>query len=138
MPKKNGVAEPKGSGSPGSHPHSDRKNWRPSETLEEYLRHCREGLEAYSERRVSKILGTNRVGLWRAKMVSSIPPELFELLVEQSDPSSVRELANIGRLLSEGDISKEIETCPHCGGVTRERAGISVNSLTILKSWNAK
>ena len=32
-------------GSPGSHPHSDRPNWRPAETVEEYLNNVREGLE---------------------------------------------------------------------------------------------
>lgn len=127
--------ESKGGGSPGSHPHADQPNWQPATTFENYLRNCREGLETYSERRVSKLLGMPRVALWRAKMTASIPSELFEQLIEQPDPPGQRELANIGRLLSEGSFAREIETCPHCGGVTRERAGISLASLTILKDW---
>jgi hypothetical protein len=133
--------KPKGGnrrGPPGGHPHADQPNWQPATTFEEYLRNCDEGLEEYSERRVSKILGMSRAKIWRAKMAAAIPPELFERLMEQDEPPKLRELANIGRLLSEGSITREIETCPHCGGVTRERAGISLGSLTILKDWNAK
>jgi hypothetical protein len=128
---------PKRTGSPGSHPHADQPNWRPATTIEEYLQNCREGLEVYSERQVSKILGMPRAKLWRAKMLAAIPGELFERLLAQPNPPKVREMANIGRLLSEGSFALEVETCPHCGGVTRERAGISLASLTILKDWRA-
>ena len=41
--------------SPGSHPHSDRPNWQPAETANDYLRNCQDGLEAYTDRRMAKI-----------------------------------------------------------------------------------
>ena len=47
-------------GTPGSHPHSDRPNWRQAETLDEYLANCREGLEQYSDRRAAKLMGVSR------------------------------------------------------------------------------
>ena len=50
-------------GSPGSHPHSDRPNWRPAETADEYLRNCREGLEQYSDRKFARLTGMSRIGL---------------------------------------------------------------------------
>jgi hypothetical protein len=43
-------------GSRGSHPHSDRPNWRPAETYDEYVSNCQEGLEEWSERRAAKLL----------------------------------------------------------------------------------
>ena len=66
--------------SPGSHPHSDRPNWEPAETANDYLRNCREGLEAYSDRRMAKLLGWSRAHLWRAKLMAEIPEDLFERL----------------------------------------------------------
>jgi integrase len=45
-------------GSPGSHPHSDRPNWQPATTIDDYLRNCREGLEEYPDRRAAKAPST--------------------------------------------------------------------------------
>jgi hypothetical protein len=118
---------------PGSHPHSDRPNWRPAPTVEEYIANCREGLEAYSERRVAKLLNCPRVHIWRAKMLASIPEELFELLLEAGIAG--RELAKIGQLISEGTLRHEMECCPHCGEVLRTRAGISSAALGIVRQY---
>ena len=40
-------------GSPESRPHSDRPNWQPAQTAEDYLRNIDDGLEDYSERRMT-------------------------------------------------------------------------------------
>jgi hypothetical protein len=62
-------------GSPGSHSHSDRPNWRPAENADNYLRNCQEGLEEYSERRLAKLMGIPRAQLWRWKLMADIPEE---------------------------------------------------------------
>ena len=74
-------------GYPGSHPHSDRPNWRPSETVDDYLRNCREGLEEFSERRVAHLMGLPRMKLWQWRMMAGIPEDLFERLL-QAKPST--------------------------------------------------
>jgi len=52
-------------GFPESNLYVDRPNWRPAETFDEYLRNCRAGLEAYSARRMAKLMGFSRAALWR-------------------------------------------------------------------------
>jgi hypothetical protein len=74
-------------GPPGSHPHSDRPNWRPTETPDDYLRNCRECLETFSGRRFAKLMGMSRAHLWRAKLkwgaklMAKLPPGPFEHLL---------------------------------------------------------
>jgi hypothetical protein len=59
---------------PGVHPHSDRPNWRPAETLDEYLFNVREDLERHSVERLTKLLGLQRTQAWRARQMTHIPP----------------------------------------------------------------
>jgi hypothetical protein len=64
--------------SPGSHPHSDRPNWQPAETIGDYLQNCREGLENYSDRRAAKLLGVPRIAIQRWKLMASLPKGLLD------------------------------------------------------------
>jgi len=68
-------------GSPGSHPHSDRPNWQQAETIADYARNIREGLEEYSDRRAAKLLGRSRIHVYRAKLMAELPNALFERLL---------------------------------------------------------
>ncbi len=124
------------SGSPGSHPHSDRPNWRPAETAKEYVSNCQEGLEAYSERRMAKMLGVSRARLWRWKLMAGIPEELFEhLLVETDHVPSTKELANVGRALNGRGPAHDAEYCPHCGEVLRVRGRWRSSTARIVNQW---
>ncbi len=123
-------------GSPGSHPHSDRPNWRPAETVADYLRNCDDGLETYSERRMAKLLGVSRTALWRWRMMAEIPEELFErLLAEANHVPSTKELANIGRALNGHGPSHDAEYCPHCGEVIRVRGRWRPDTAKIVNEW---
>jgi hypothetical protein len=122
-------------GPQGGHPHSDRRNWSTATTPAEYLANCREGLEAYSERRFAKLLGWPRIMLWRSRMLASIPEALFELLLKARIPE--RELAKIGQLISEGKLKHETEYCPHCGEALRARIGISETAIGIVTKYLA-
>lgn len=123
-------------GTPGSHPHADRKNWKPAETGGEYLANCREGLESYSERRMAKLLGSSRVQLYRAKLMAELPEELFELLLA-NDVTSSRELANVARGLRGKGPNGECERCPHCGYVLRLRGPWKPETARIVNEWIA-
>ncbi len=123
-------------GSPGNHPHSDRPNWRPAETAEDYLRNCDDGLETYSERRMAKLLGVSRTALWRWRMMAEIPEELFErLLAEANHVPSTKELANIGRALNGHGPAHDAERCPHCGEVIRVRVRWRPDTAKIVNEW---
>ncbi len=126
-------------GSPGSHSHSARPNWRPEETANDYLRNCDDGLETYSERRMAKLLGVSRTALWRWKMVAEIPEEMFErLLAEANHVPSTKELANIGRALNGHGPSHDAERCPHCGEVLRVRGRWRASTAKIVNEWLSK
>ncbi len=124
--------------SPGSHPHSDRPNWQPAETPEQYLTNCREGLETFSRRRLAKLMGVSRAFLWRANLMAEMPEELFERLVAGGKVSA-KELAKVAlfvRRICDGERpSGEIERCPHCGERVR---GISAKSADILREWHSE
>ncbi len=123
-------------GAPGSHPHSDRPNWRPAETADEYVRNCQEGLETYSERRMAKLLGISRARLWRWKLMAEIPEELFErLLAEMNHVPSTKELANVGRALYGHGPAHDVERCPHCGEVLRVRGRWRPDTAKIVNEW---
>ena len=125
-------------GSPGSHPHADRRNWQPATTLDEYLRNCREGIEEPSDRRLAKITGWSRAYIWRMREAGAIPDELFERLIALDQVPTLRELATIGRLLS-GDAPPEAdERCPCCGHVLRTRRLISAEAERVLSAWLAE
>src|SRR5438132_11901850 len=70
----------KAPGSPGSHPHADRPNWRPANTLEDYIANCQEGLEQYSDRRAAKLFGVSRMEIYRWQLMASLPDDLVERL----------------------------------------------------------
>jgi hypothetical protein len=121
--------------SPGSHPHTDRPNWRPGETLDEYMRNRHEGLETFSKRRVAKLIGWTRVDIWRATLTADIPEDSFELLVLASDPPSPRELANVALTLRDNHESTDIERCPHCRTVLRVRGRLRKTTREVLQRW---
>ena len=121
---------------PGRHTHADRPNWQPASTIEDYLRNCREGLEAYSERRAAKLFGVPRTTLWRWRMMAEIPEELFDRLISQSDHKlSTKELASVGRALAGNQPSTTIERCPHCAGMIRARKNWQTTTETIVNEW---
>lgn len=120
-------------GSLGSHP--DRRNWKPAESLDEYVRNCREGLETYSGRRAAKLLGWNRGIVWRAKKIAELPKDLFEALTELDEPPSVKEMAAVSQALSQGERLPAPECCPHCGVVLRQREAFSASVRDAVNQW---
>lgn len=121
-------------GSPGSHPHADQPNWKPSTTLEDYLSNCREGLEVYSERRAAKLMGASRAELWRWKLMAELPDELFDALLKAKEPPSTKSLAAIALALKNGHRTSA-ETCPRCGGTLRVRQQVSAEYREIMADW---
>jgi hypothetical protein len=116
--------------SPGSHPHSDRPNWRPAESFGEYVQNCRDGVEKYSERRAAKLLGMTPIEAWRAKIASELPETLFEHIMQERRrlgfSISMKALAQVALALRRGkNHAAEVQSCPHCGGVLRIRALVS-------------
>ena len=122
------------SGYPGSHEHADRPNWRPARTVDDYLRHCRDGLEEYSERRLAKLMGEARMRLWQFRMLAEIPEDLFERLLRDGNKPSTKALAQIGATLSGNAPAKDIERCPCCGHVLRTR-WLRPDLVTIVNEW---
>ncbi len=123
-------------GSPGSHPHSDRPNWQPAETADDYLRNCKDGLEVYSDRRMAKLMGISRANLWRWKLMAEIPEELFERLMARTDHTlSTKEIANVARALNGNGPSHDAECCPHCGEVLRVRGRWQPDTEKIVNEW---
>jgi hypothetical protein len=92
--------------SPGSHPHSDRPNWSPAATIEEYLDYCAEGLETYSDRRAAKLLGVPRSHVQRMRLAAGVPEDLFERLLSARRAGglvlSLKTLAAVGKALDRG------------------------------------
>jgi hypothetical protein len=130
--------------SPGSHPHSDRPNWRPADNPDDYLRNCKEGLEKYSQRRMAKLLGISRMQAWRWELMAQIPEDLFNLLMEKSKRKpSTKSLAAVGEHLRNqlnggGHMVKhDDETCPNCGYVLRRRHHMSDETIKIVNEWLA-
>jgi hypothetical protein len=127
---------PNDTGSPGSH----LRNWSPAETFDDYLRNCKEGLETWSERRVAKLLGLSSARLWRCMWMAELPEDLFEALLARGRtatkfPTS-RQFANIARALR-GDLTREVERCPHCGEVLRVRNVCSPELAEVVNQWLA-
>jgi hypothetical protein len=112
-------------GSPGGH-----GRLAPAETIDDYVRNCRDGLEDFSQRRAAKVLGWSRIEVYRAILMAALPEDLFEALLS-GDCTSTRELANIALALTRGHSTTEIERCPHCGRELRVRKGYSAKSAAI-------
>jgi hypothetical protein len=125
-------------GTPGSHSHSDRLNWCPAETVEQYVQNCRDGLERHSDRRLAKLLGISRAALWRWKLMASLPDDLFEHLLKTSARTpSAKSLANVALALR-GKNQAENECCPHCGGVLRVRERLTAGYAKAVGKWIGK
>ena len=126
-------------GPPGSHPHSDRRNWQPAETIEDYVRNADEGLEEYSDRRAAKLMGVSRAWIWRAKLMASLPKDLFDRLLDdgrgRGHMPSTKELANIARALQGKGESADVECCPHCGEVLRVRGRWRAETAKVVNKW---
>jgi hypothetical protein len=58
------------SDSEGGYPGSQGRNWSPAETIDDYMRNCREGLEIWSDRRAAKLLGMNRMQYRKALLLA--------------------------------------------------------------------
>src|SRR5215468_10011635 len=119
---------------PGEHPHSDRPNWRPAETVEEYLLNVREGFKKHSVERLTKLLDLNRTRSWRARQMAHIPAGLFDRLLRGlgGGVHGTRQLAQIGLAFrrGEGNQPAEIERCSHCGEVVRVRWLVGAKART--------
>jgi hypothetical protein len=121
---------------PGEHPRSDQPNWRPAETPDEYMLNVREGLEKYTEVRMTKLLGLNRTQAWRAQLLTHIPKGLFDRLLKARVGS--KQLAQVGlaiRRNGEGRQYAEIEYCPHCGEPVRVRRLIGPKASKVIDQW---
>jgi hypothetical protein len=117
--------------SPGDNPHADRPNWQPATDLAGYLANCRDGLETFSDKRVSKLMGWSRAMVWRARLMAAIPEYIFEELVALPNIST-SQLAAAGRLFLGSGIPNETECCPHCGGALRVRSRVSARVAAIV------
>jgi hypothetical protein len=120
---------------PREHPHSDRPNWRPAETVEEYLFNVREGLERSSVERLTKLLGMGRMMSWRARQMTHIPEGLVDRLIKGG--LRTKQLAQIGLAFRRdaGNQPAEIEHCPHCGGTVRVRWLVGSTAQKIIQQW---
>ena len=123
--------------SPGSHPHVGQPNWRPADNPWDYARNCQEGLETFSKRRFAKLLGISRAELWRWELMSELPDDLFEMLLEgrRARRQSSKSLAAVAVALQNGGPAGEPERCPHCGGVLRVRPSVSRENIKIVVQW---
>jgi hypothetical protein len=127
-------------GYPGSHPHSDRTNWRPGDDDAEelLLQKIRDALrEGKSERHIAKLLGVPRMMLWRGKMMAAIPPGLYERLMAAR--VGTKAMLHIGRFCSDPDNppGAEVECCPNCGHVLRVRNKNILRAFNVLERWQA-
>jgi hypothetical protein len=128
-------------GSPGSRPHSDRPNWRPGDDDADELltQKIQDALRAgASERQLAKLLDIPRAMLWRGKLTSQIPPNLYDWLFKaRVSQKQILTIAKIFRGDDPDTISREIECCPKCGHILRSRSALSQKALAILEQWEA-
>jgi hypothetical protein len=128
-------------GSPGSHPHADRPNWRPGDDdidelkLQKLTDALRNGI---SERELAKLLGTSRTAHWRWRTMAQIPRGLSERLLKAH--VGMRALIFIGRIWVDPDNAPkaEVERCPNCGHVLLVRNKGLLRALDIMKQWWAE
>ena len=126
--------------SPGSHPHSDQPNWKPAETIEEYINNVEAGLEEFSERRAAKLFGVPRMELYRWKLMAELPPGLLDYILDEARKINLKvsnkALAQIALAHRSGENKiAEVDRCPHCGGVLRVRGMVSNKLLKIVNEW---
>jgi hypothetical protein len=75
-------------------------------------------LPGASLRDIEAATGIKRRDITRALLVSSIPEEEFERLIESENPPTARELELLARRRA-GKKSMYERRCPHCGGLLR-------------------
>jgi hypothetical protein len=135
------IAQERLTGSPGSHAHSDQPNWRSGDDdadellSQKILDALRNGA---SERQLAQLLAIPRTVLWRGKLYSQIPPNLYDRLLKAR--VAQKQILTIAKIFRGDDletISHEIEYCPNCGHVLRNRTRLSPTVLAILKQWEA-
>jgi hypothetical protein len=106
--------------SPGEHPHSDRRNF----TAGDYLQMCLDGEAVFSESEYARLAGVSRAEIWRWKFLARVPEEMFEqalkAMAADNRPWSTTRLVDELKRRT-GMARLYVETCPHCGGVVRQR-----------------
>jgi hypothetical protein len=131
-------------GSPGSHSHADRPNWRPGDDDANELQIQKIGdalRDGASERHLAKLLDLSRMQLWRGKMAARIPEPLLDRLFEARRAGlikalSMKSLAAIGRALEDGELLRgEVERCPNCGHTLRVRPDVSQAVINVVADW---
>jgi transposase len=90
-----------------------------------------------SERQIAKLLGLTRKMIWRAKLVASIPEELYERLRATKPRLSSKEMELVARHLRGDDFTGEVEHCPHCGEALRHR-GLKPSTVRVVEEWEAR
>jgi hypothetical protein len=121
-------------GSRGSHPHSDRPNWQPAASFDDYMRNCEQGLEDYSDRRAAKLLGWPRIEVYRAQLLAQLPHELFDNLLK-AGVKSTKALAGVALSLNGKGQPVALECCPHCGERLRLRRQVSAEHARIVTDF---
>jgi hypothetical protein len=121
-------------GSPGSH----LPNWRPGDddAHELHLQKLRDALrDGKSDRQIAKLLGVNRMMLWRMKTLGAMPEGLADRLVAAG--VGMRAMIYIARICADplGGISPEVECCPNCGHRLRTRNKSIMRALDIAQAW---
>jgi hypothetical protein len=82
-------------------------------------------------------MGWSRIRVYRAKLMSELPRELFELLLAHGVLSS-KALAQVASASRRDDpFSHYVERCPHCGGVVRVRAHVNEKARRAIDTWLA-
>jgi hypothetical protein len=102
------------------------------------LRNCREGLEEKSDRRAAKLMGVSRMWVYRAKLMSELPRDLFERLLAMDKVPSTKQFASIALALRRGEKTNYAERCPHCGELLRVRQDFGAGITAVVNEWLAE
>jgi hypothetical protein len=132
------MSEQTKTGSPGSHPHSDRPNWQPGDDdADELIRQKIEDAlrDGKGERHIAKLLGVSRMAFWRGRLLNAIPSGLLERLLAAR--VGLKAMLYISRLGCDPDNipADEVERCPHCGHVLRVRNKSILRALDVMQQW---
>jgi hypothetical protein len=101
------------------------------------MQNCREGLERFSQRRFAKLLGISRMRAYRIQLMASLPESLTDYIAQELPGQiSTRQLAKLAKALQRGEnFATDIEVCPHCGGVVRERGAVNSKLVKVFNRW---
>jgi len=128
---------------PGEHSHSDRPNWQPEDEFNEYWNKVRDGKEKFSNKRYAEeVLGMSRAAWWRCRLMADLPEGLIQYICQKVTDGKIkkvpgaRTMARLALALRRGEnLKPEIERCPHCGEVLRERRVVNDNLRDIVVQW---